>query len=210
MSADKKDVYHIECPWAYIEFAKQIHRRASPYIDNPCLHRSRQGMGEVAFCPLGKMTEGAVLASAVAELSLLPQLPHFVYNCLQIPIFCDCIFQPGLVQCHRISGGVSMPSCLTELSFRKSPVGAAPLQKPSPLPLLSSRPSAASGGIWERRLLCRRFLRSVAFAPSVEMTQGKRSPRSLGRNDRDVQKPQPPADEHRLKTLDKKERKENE
>ena len=30
---------HIECPWAYIEFAKQIYRRALPYIDNPRLHR---------------------------------------------------------------------------------------------------------------------------------------------------------------------------
>ena len=55
----RRDVYHIECPWAYIEFAKQIYRRASPYIDNPRLHRSREGMGEVAFCPLGKITEGA-------------------------------------------------------------------------------------------------------------------------------------------------------
>ena len=26
-------------PRAYIEFAKQVYRRALPYIDNPCLHR---------------------------------------------------------------------------------------------------------------------------------------------------------------------------
>ena len=42
-------------------------------------------------------------------------------------------------------------------------------------PLLSSRPSEASGGIWERCNLPKRFLHSVAAAPSVEMT-GERSP----------------------------------
>ena len=38
------------------------------------------------------------------------------------------------------------------------------------LPPLSSRPSAASGGIWEPTPLYKRFLHSVAAASSVEMT----------------------------------------
>ena len=33
-------------------------RRGRLLETDSCLHRSRQGMGEVAFCPLGKMTEG--------------------------------------------------------------------------------------------------------------------------------------------------------
>ena len=64
-------------------------------------------------------------------------------------------------------------SCHPDRRGRRPRRPASPsCQSTEPLsPFLSSRPSEASGGIWEPTCLYKRFLRSVAAASSVEMTR---------------------------------------